>query len=108
MKSASAQIQQLTTERDAAQSKLNEERSTLEATNAELQKVKEAAEQANARTTESENMARGAETQRNELKATIDKANAEIERLKSELEKQKVNPPEQGESVPPVPGERRL
>jgi hypothetical protein len=41
------QIEQLTTEGDAAQSKLNEERSALEAKDAEIVKAKEEMEKAN-------------------------------------------------------------
>jgi hypothetical protein len=42
------------------------------------------------------------------LQDALDQAKAEIERLSSELKKQKPSPPEQGESIPPAPGERRL
>jgi chromosome segregation ATPase len=79
---------------------------------AELAKAKEAVEQANAKTTELEsagaNTAKEAETERTKLQTALDQANAEIERLKSELEKPKSTPPEQGQSVSPTPGERRL
>jgi ElaB/YqjD/DUF883 family membrane-anchored ribosome-binding protein len=54
------------------------------------------------------NSAKEAETARSKLQADLDQAKAEIEQLKSELEKQKSTPPEQGESVSPAPGERRL
>jgi chromosome segregation ATPase len=126
LKSVSAQVEQLTSERDAARSKLSDTQSELEkakettqqtnakleATEAELEKVKEAAEQANAKATEFKsagaNTAKDAEAERSKLQAALDQANAEIERLKSELEKQKSTPPEQGESVSPAPGERRL
>ena len=98
-------MEQIKTEKDAAQSK-------LESTDDELAKAKEATEQANARVTQSEragaNTAKEAETERSRLKAALDQANTEIERLKSDLEKQKPTPPEQGESVSPAPGERRL
>lgn len=77
----------------------------------ELAKAKEATQQANAKATELEtaaNAAKDAEAERSKLQAALDQANAEIERLKGELEKQKSTPPEQGESVSPAPGERRL
>ena len=102
LKSISAQVGQVTRERDAAQSK-------LESTNAELAKAKESAEQANTKATELENAANSskeAETERSKLlQAALDQADAEIERLKTELEQQKANPPEQGDLVSPPPGE---
>jgi uncharacterized coiled-coil DUF342 family protein len=102
LKSVSAQVQQLTNEKDAAQSK-------LEATDAELGKVKEAAEQANARFTELEsagaNTAKEAEAERSKLQTALDAANTEIERLRTELEQQKASPPEQGDLVSPPHGE---
>lgn len=98
-------MERLTTERDAAQSK-------LESMDDELAKATEEAEQAKARATELEsagaNTAKEAETERGKLQAALDQANTEIERLKSELEKQKPTPPEQGEPASPTPGERRL
>jgi len=105
------QLKSVSAERDATQSKLSENESQLEATNAELTKAKEATEQANAKATELENAAntaKEAEAEHSKLQAALDQANAEIERLKSELEKEKSTPPEQGESVSPAPGERRL
>jgi hypothetical protein len=79
---------------------------------AEPEEATKAAEQANARATEFEsagaNTAKDAEVERSKLQAALDQANAEIERLKGELDKQKSTPPEQGESVSPAPGERRL
>ena len=120
------QLKSVSAERDATQSKLSDTQSELEkakettqqtnakleATEDELEKAKEATEQANARATEFEsagaNTAKDAEAERSKLQAALDQANAEIERLKGELEKQKSTPPEQGESVSPAPGERRL
>ena len=120
------QLNSLSAERDTTQSKLSDTQSELEkakettqqtnakleATEDELEKAKEATEQANARATEFEsagaNTAKDAEAERSKLQAALDQANAEIERLKGELEKQKSTPPEQGESVSPAPGERRL
>jgi len=77
----------------------------------ELAKAQEATQQANAKATELEtaaNAATDAESERSKLQAALDQATVEIERLKGELEKQKSTPPEQGESVSPAPGERRL
>ena len=120
------QLKSVSAERDATQSKLSDTQSKLEkakettqqtnakleATEDELEKAKEATEQANARATEFEsagaNTAKDAEAERMKFQAALDEANAEIERLKGELEKQKSTPPEQGESVSPAPGERRL
>ena len=120
------QLKSVSAERDATQSKLSDTQSELEkakettqqtnakleATEDELEKAKEATEQANARATEFEsagaNTAKDAEAERMKFQAALDQANAEIERLKGELEKQKSTPPEQGESVSPAPGERRL
>jgi len=76
---------------------------------AELGKVKEAAEQANARFTELEsagaNTAKEAEAERSKLQTALDAANTEIERLRTELEQQKASPPEQGDLVSPPHGE---
>jgi chromosome segregation ATPase len=120
------QLNSVSAERDTTQSKLSDTQSELEkakettqqtnakleATEDELEKAKEEMEQANARATEFEsagaNTAKDAEAERSKLQASLDQANAEIERLKGELEKQKSTPPEQGESVSPAPGERRL
>jgi chromosome segregation ATPase len=97
LKSVSAQVAQLKTEKDAAQSKLTENQSKLEATDAELANAKEATEQANARVTELEsagaNTAKEAETERSKLQTALDQANKEIERLKSQLEQRQTNPP---------------
>jgi chromosome segregation ATPase len=74
LKSVSAQVQQLTTERDAAQSK-------LEATDAELAKAKEATQQANAKASELENaanQAKDAEAQRAQIQSALDEANKEL------------------------------
>jgi septal ring factor EnvC (AmiA/AmiB activator) len=49
LKSASAQMEQLTMERDAAQSKLNENRAEFEAMENQLAKAKEATEKASAK-----------------------------------------------------------
>jgi tropomyosin len=106
------QLKSVSAERDATQSKFSENQSQLEAMQNELAEAKAGTEQANARATEFEsagaNTAKEAETERSKLQAALDQANAEIERLESELEKQKTTPPEQGESVSPAPGERRL
>ncbi len=70
-----------------------------------------ATDQAKAKATELENAAnaaKDAEAERSKMQSALDQANAEIERLKTELEKQKSTPPEQGESVSPAPGDRRL
>jgi chromosome segregation ATPase len=99
-------VEQLKTEKDAAQSKLTENQSKLEATDAELANAKEATEQANARVTELEsagaNTAKEAETERSKLQTALDQANKEIERLKSQREQQQTNPPL---SVSPAPEE---
>jgi chromosome segregation ATPase len=111
LKWVSAQVEQLKTERDAAQSKLSERQSEFEAMQNDLAKAKEATEQANTRATELEsagaNTAKETETERNKLQAALDQANTEIERLKSELDKQKSSPPEQGEPVSPAPGREK-
>ena len=82
--------------------------SKLEATDAELGKVKEAAEQANERFTELEsagaNTAKEAEAERTKLQAALDAANTEIERLRTELQ-QGASPPGQGDLVSPPHGE---
>ena len=105
------QLKSVSAERDATQSKFSENQSQLEAMQNELAKAKEATQQANAKATELEtaaNAATDAEAERSKLQAALDQATVEIERLKGELEKQKSTPPEQGESVSPAPGERRL
>jgi len=105
------QLKSVSAERDTTQSKFSENQSQLEAMQNELAKAKEATQQANARATELEtaaNAATDAESERSKLQAALDQATVEIERLKGELEKQKSTPPEQGESVSPAPGERRL
>jgi Fic family protein len=51
---ASAQLEQATTAKDASQSKLSEKQSELEAMQTELAKAKEAMDQANAKATELE------------------------------------------------------
>ena len=108
LKSVSAWVEQLTTERDAAQSKSSENQSQLEAMQNELAKAKEATQQANAKATELEtaaNAAKDAEAERSKLQAALDQANAEVERLKSELEQEKATPPEQSNSVLQPPAE---
>jgi chromosome segregation ATPase len=105
------QLKSVSAERDTTQSKFSENQSQLEAMQNEFAKAKEATQQANAKATELEtaaNAAKDTEAERSKLQAALDQANAEIERLKGELEKQKSTPPEQGESVSPAPGERRL
>jgi len=105
------QLKSVSAERDATQSKFSENQSQLEAMQNELAKAQEATQQANAKATELEtaaNAATDAEAERSKLQAALDQATVEIERLKGELEKQKSTPPEQGESVSPAPGERRL
>src|SRR5215831_18036710 len=78
-------------------------------TDAELGKVKEAAEQANARFTELEsagaNTAKEAEAERSKLQTALDAANTEIERLRTELEQQKAIPPEHRNSVLQTPAD---
>ena len=54
------------------------------------------------------NEAKDAKAERGKVQGALDQANAEIERLKAELEQRKAIPPEQGDSVSPAPGERRL
>lgn len=108
-RAASAELEKLVatlkTELDAANRARTDFQTNLdEATsdNEQLRKDIDAAQ------TQSANAAKEAEAEHSKLQAALDQANAEIERLKSELEKQKSTPPEQGESVSPAPGERRL
>jgi chromosome segregation ATPase len=108
LKSVSAQVEQLTSERDAAQSKLTENQTQLEAIQNELAKVKEATEEVKAKAAELEkaaNKANDAEAERTQAQSALDEANKEIERLKTALEQQKASPPEQGDSLSPPPEE---
>jgi chromosome segregation ATPase len=104
------QLNSVSAERDAAQTKLSENQSEFEAIENELAKAKEATQEASAKASELENAAnhtKDAEAERTQIQSALDQANKEIERLKTELDQQKAIPPvsvspPQGETSPPA------
>ena len=84
-----ARVNQLTADRDTAQSRLSEKQSQLEAMEAELAKARLANAAASKKLTE--------------LEANLHQATAEVERLKTALEQKNAAPSQDADSVSPPP-----